>query len=294
MRPWLRRLVTRSLAIVPAAITIYVAGDQSTFRLLILSQVILSMQLPFAVIPLIHFTSDRDKMREFANAGLLKATAWAVAGIIVALNMRLVWLTVNEWVEAAGSYRTLVWLILLVALGGLGLLLAWVTFQPWPRRRAFRPAALAREEAVPGIAGAHAYRRILVPLDHTERDRAAIAHAAGMAKMYGAQVCLLHVEEGVTSQVYGELASTAEVQAGARYLDDIAAALRSQGIEVEAAVAHARNPAAEIIRYAREVKPDLIVMGAHGHKGIQDLLYGQTINEVRHSLDAPLLIVRGE
>ena len=57
MRPWLRRLVTRTLAIVPAALTIYFAGDQSTFGLLILSQVILSMQLPFAVIPLIHFTT---------------------------------------------------------------------------------------------------------------------------------------------------------------------------------------------------------------------------------------------
>jgi manganese transport protein len=68
MRPWLRRLVTRTLAIVPAAFTIYFAGDQSTFGLLILSQVILSMQLPFAVIPLIHFTSDRARMGSFANS----------------------------------------------------------------------------------------------------------------------------------------------------------------------------------------------------------------------------------
>ena len=61
MRPWLRRLITRSLAVIPAALTIYVAGDQATFGLLILSQVILSMQLPFAIIPLIHFTSDPAK-----------------------------------------------------------------------------------------------------------------------------------------------------------------------------------------------------------------------------------------
>ena len=70
MRPWLRRLVTRALAIVPAAFTIYFAGDQSTFGLLILSQVILSMQLPFAVIPLIHFTSDRARMGSFANSAV--------------------------------------------------------------------------------------------------------------------------------------------------------------------------------------------------------------------------------
>ena len=59
MRPWLRRLITRSIAIIPAALTIYISGDKATLRLLLLSQVILSMQLPFAVIPLIHFTSDR-------------------------------------------------------------------------------------------------------------------------------------------------------------------------------------------------------------------------------------------
>src|ERR1700688_2887240 len=72
MRPWLRRLITRSLAIIPAAITIYIAGDHGVYQLLILSQVILSMQLPFAIIPLVHFTSDRRRMGDFANR------AWVV------------------------------------------------------------------------------------------------------------------------------------------------------------------------------------------------------------------------
>jgi manganese transport protein len=70
--------------------------------------------------------------------------------------------------------------------------------------------------------------------------------------------------------------------------------LRAQGIEVEVAVAHSQDPKAEIIRLARSLKPDLLVMGAHGHKGIQDIVFGQTINAVRHSLDVPLLIVRNE
>ena len=68
MRAWLRRLITRTLAIMPAAFTIWFAGEKSTYQLLILSQVILSMQLPFAIIPLIHFTSDRQRMGSFANA----------------------------------------------------------------------------------------------------------------------------------------------------------------------------------------------------------------------------------
>jgi manganese transport protein len=63
---------------------------------------------------------------------------------------------------------------------------------------------------------------------------------------------------------------------------------------VEPVVLHARDPKQEIVRYARQLKPDLVVMGAHGHKGIQDLVYGQTINGVRHALETPILIVRTE
>src|SRR5204862_2104963 len=110
MRPWLRRLITRSLAVIPAAITIYLAGDQGTFRLLILSQVILSMQLPFAVIPLIHFTSDRRRMGAFANKVWVQALAWTTAAIIVVLNLGLVISAFEDWLATAGSRAWMVWL----------------------------------------------------------------------------------------------------------------------------------------------------------------------------------------
>ena len=113
-----------------------------------------------------------------------------------------------------------------------------------------------------------------------------------MAKLYGAKLYLLHVEEGVTSRVYGSDASTAEVEAGEGYLDGIAASLREHGIEVEAAISHAPSPRKEIVRYAKEIKPDLVIMGAHGHGGLKDLIFGTTIDPVRHRLDAPMLIVR--
>src|SRR5207248_8968433 len=84
MRPWLRRLLTRMMAITPAAIVVYLSGAEGTFKLLLLSQVILSMQLPFAIIPLIHFTSDRARMGSFANKLWVAALAWTTAAIIVA------------------------------------------------------------------------------------------------------------------------------------------------------------------------------------------------------------------
>ncbi len=295
MRPWLRRLITRMAAIIPAAITISIAGDQGTFRLLILSQVILSLQLPFAVIPLIHFTSDRRRMGSFANAAWLKLLAWAIALVIVGLNMRLAWLTVSEWLEAAGAYRTVLMLTVVPFLIGLFLLLAWITFQPWiPRLRRKRPEAVAMPEPVAGEVAPPVYRCILVPLDHSDRDRAAIAHAASMARQHDAKVYLIHVEEDVTSQVYGSMASTAEVEAGEKYLDRIVEGLKAQGIRAEAAVSYSRDPKQEIIRLAKQLKPDLVVMGAHGHKGIQDLVFGRTIDGVRHALDVPILIVRDE
>ena len=92
LTPWIRRLITRSIAILPAALVIGIAGEGKVTSLLILSQVILSFQLPFAVIPLIQFTSDPAKMGEFVNSRLTKIAAWTVAGLILFFNAELVWL----------------------------------------------------------------------------------------------------------------------------------------------------------------------------------------------------------
>jgi manganese transport protein len=93
IRPWLRRLVTRLIAIVPAVIVIALYGDRGTGPLIILSQVVLSLQLPFAVFPLVMFTSDPHKMGPFANPVWVKWLAWAVAVIIAALNVYLLYQT---------------------------------------------------------------------------------------------------------------------------------------------------------------------------------------------------------
>ncbi len=91
LRPWLRRLITRLIAIVPAVIVIYIYGESGTGPLLILSQVILSLQLPFAVFPLVMFTGERSKMGPFANPAWVKALAWSVAVVIAALNVCLLY-----------------------------------------------------------------------------------------------------------------------------------------------------------------------------------------------------------
>jgi manganese transport protein len=94
LRPWLRRLVTRSLAIIPAVIVTALSGESGTAKLLVLSQVILSMQLSFAVFPLVMFTSDKQKMGEFVNPLWVKSLSWVTAGFIAVLNA---WLLVQTF-----------------------------------------------------------------------------------------------------------------------------------------------------------------------------------------------------
>ena len=157
--PWLRRLVTRLLALVPAVAVIAMrasrrralaasragrvsrssAGEHATQGLLILSQVILSLQLSFAVIPLIHFTSNRRNMGEFATPWWGQFLAWTTAAIIVALNGKLVMDQIVEWIAMAEESRRRVgpiplkWLVaagLYGVAGGADALLAWVTIKP--------------------------------------------------------------------------------------------------------------------------------------------------------------------
>jgi manganese transport protein len=284
MRPWLRRLFTRSLAIIPAVITVSMSGAQGTYQLLILSQVIINMQLPFAVIPLIRFTSDKTRMGAFANRGWVKVLSWITAAVIVGLNFWLIADVAGPWIVATPWHAALV----IPPMLALTALLAWVTF-----------AAPRRPTAVPHYADAAAaahlpapvYRRILVPLDHTSRDRAAIAHAAAMARLHGATIHLLHVEEGATSLLFGADSSTAEVHAGEAYLEEIVQSLAAEGIHAELTVVHGRSPKDEIVSVARQIHPDLVVMGAHGHRGVKDLILGNTINGVRHEVSAPVLVV---
>jgi PAS domain S-box-containing protein len=130
MRAWLRRLVTRMLAIVPAAFTIYFYGEAGIFRLLIFSQVLLSMQLPFAIIPLVHFTGDRRWMGEFASNKWLHRSAWAVAGSIVVLNVGWAVKEILTWAASATLDRTIL-LLMLPLFAALLLLLLYVLLAPW-------------------------------------------------------------------------------------------------------------------------------------------------------------------
>jgi manganese transport protein len=295
MQPWLRRAVTRFFAITPAALTIYLAGESGTYQLILISQVVLSIQLPFAVIPLIQFTSDRKRMGEFANGKWLQLGSWFCAAFILVLDIWLVWQQLVDWLAISGSYRPLVIGLAVVVAVGCAALLGTVTFWPWIRQGApsVTPFAAAVDENPAPILSARVYSSILVPLDHSESDHASLVNALALAKVHDARIILLHVEEGVTSQMFGSLSSTAEIQEGQRYLNNIVASLRAQNVSVDVVVRHGNSPAKEIVGTVHDLAPDLLIMASHGHRGLKDLIFGTTINAVRHRVKVPMLIVSG-
>ena len=185
---------------------------------------LLNLQLPFAVIPLVYFTSDKKRMGEFASKLWVQIAAWFCASFILVLNGWLLWDQFNDWAAQSGQYRPLVTGLGLLA--GVGFVALLTAVAGWPWLKAHRHAVIQTEpvtvnfhkDAEPVLRN-NTYSRILVPLDHSEADIEAINNALALARMHGARIILLHVEEGVTSQMFGALASTAEITEGQDYLN---------------------------------------------------------------------------
>ncbi len=269
MRPVLRRLLTRMLAIIPAVAVISVRGDQGSYELLILSQVILSLQLPFAIIPLIHFTSDRERMGTFANKLWLKVLAWAAAAVIAALNARLAISTITDWIVSMGDRSFILWFTIVPLIAGIFAMLIYVSLpKSWRRRKPSMPSEIERLELV-----SKPYARIGVSLDLGSLDTRVLSHAQSLAQQNGARLILMHIVEGVGGQLFGKQAYDDETRDDMQHLEKHAEEIRNTGIDVQAVLGFGRVPK-EIIRIAREQKIDLLIMGGHGHRGIKDLIFG--------------------
>ena len=137
------------------------------------------------------------------------------------------------------------------------------------------------------------YRRILVPLENTETDRAILAHIRELARLTGATLVLVHVADGWVARNYDRLnlVEGEEIKQDRAYLEARASELRSEGFEVEYQLAMG-EPADEIVKLVRDKRVDLIAMSTHGHRFLSDLIYGSTARKVRHSVDVPVLLLR--
>jgi nucleotide-binding universal stress UspA family protein len=139
------------------------------------------------------------------------------------------------------------------------------------------------------------YRKILVPLENSAYDRAILDHVTAMARTCGASVLLVHVADGWVARTFHQLnlRESEEMERDRGYLEEVAARLAADGIEVDAVLAGG-DPSREIVQIAEREQCDLIAMSTHGHRFIKDMIYGSVANEVRHLSRVPVLLVRGE
>jgi manganese transport protein len=295
VRPWVRRLLTRLAAIVPALLVLSLASagedgavDERLLQLLVFSQAVLSFQLPFAIIPLVQFTSDRRRMGEFASPTWLKTLAWLCAAIVVGLNVVLIAMQMSEWAEEIGAagWHPL-WIYGTVGPFGVALagFLLWVTLYPRYRHREVGPLPLTVPE-LPAVR----YQRIGVAVEFARGDHAVLTQAASVARVHQAPLLLIHVVEGPVADFYGAETDDQESRTDRLHMAELVEHLHGEGLSAEGVLGYG-EPAAELVRLARERQLDFLVLGTHGHRLFADLALGQTVAPVLHRLTIPILVV---
>jgi manganese transport protein len=291
VEPWLRRLLTRILAIVPAVFTIIYFGEQGLGDLIILSQVVLSLQLGFAVIPLIHFTSDRKKMGKFAISLKIKILAWICAMIIVALNAKLVYEEINGWINTSPNTALWMYMLVLPCVMGILFLLLYIFLRPLLFKHkdaaVYVPHGIA--SAINDLDVIH-YKHIAVSIDFSKNDTDSIRHAI-MQGGKQANYTLIHVVETAGAHYNGGDVMDHETQSDVDNLDQYVIDLKKLGYKVDAQIGFG-TAATAIADIVKKEKIDFIVMGSHGHKAIKDLIFGTTVNKVRHKVNIPVLVVK--
>ena len=290
LNPWIRRLLTRLIAIIPAVIVILINGEDNIDSLLVLSQVILSMQLGFAIIPLIHFVSDKRTMGAFVIKPVVQALAWLITVVLVYLNLRMLFGQASAYFEESNN---VFWKGAIIV-GGLMFVVLLLCSLIYPLiKRKPREASLHGENKISLTnLTAPGYKRIAIALDFSSRDTKLIAHAISQSKE-DTKLILIHIVESVPAKMLEMESDDFETRTDQNKLDDYVGLLQQQGLKAEAHLGFKRRNK-EIVRIVKATQADLLIIGAHGHSGIKDWLYGATIDSVRHQLKIPVLIITAD
>ena len=291
INPVLRRILTRSLAVLPAVIVILIFGEKEVGSLLIFSQVILSMQLAFAVIPLIHFVSDKSKMGNFTINTTTKFFAWTIAFIISFLNAQLVYGEFNKWMANSQSYSLNIALEeleigLLILLMLTFLIPIFIKRNQENQKEIHEPfEAFTLEE----ISKQH-FQRIIIALDFSKTDKKVINYATQLASTESSLI-LVHVVESATVKYTGEKTNDAEALSDLKRLEQYAQILRPIFNETKIELGY-NNRVNTIVEISKRHNADLIIVGSHGHRGFMDFIFGETINKLQHRVDIPVFIAK--
>ncbi len=286
IQAWLRRLITRLLAIIPAFFTIINFGEEGLSKLLILSQVVLSLQLGFAVIPLIHFTSNKKEMKEFAIKNWVKVLAWLSTAIIIFLNIKMVIEEVGNWLN---NSSTLVYIVVLPLALFVFFLLAYILFYPlWRKEMAKNMVPHGNALTIHEIAPIQ-YQKIGLAVDFSSKDIKTIQHALLQGNK-NTEFVLIHVVETAAASYHGKSVLDYETLSDAENLEKYRRNLENLGYRSKGRIGFGKTAKA-IAEISADEKIELLVLGAHGHTGLKDLLFGTTVDALRHKVKIPLLIV---
>lgn len=287
--PWIRRIITRLIAIVPALLVINTMGEDATGDLLILSQVILSLQLGFAIIPLIHFVSDKTRMGVFRIPRYVQILAWVCASIIVGLNVKLVIDQIGAWMEMFPGNPWINYVVLPVAIL-TAVLLLYIVIMPAVKRTPPHKVKVPHggfRKVIP--VEPKPYSRIAITLDFSAADEKVLNHAIQQGDKK-AHYILLHVTETAGAIMLGQESSDYESNIDHESMEAYSRELQKLGYSCEVKLGFGR-PGNVIPKLVKESGADLLVMGAHGHRALKDLLFGSTIDTVRHKVTIPVLVV---
>lgn len=288
INPLMRRLLTRLIAIVPALLVILISGENNVDSLLVLSQVLLSIQLGFAIIPLIHFVSDKKAMGEFVIKKRTQMMAWLATGLLVYLNIKMISDYVLEYLENDGQ---LIWkiVIILSVLSFISLLVI-TTIYPWIKKRKddITKSLHKNTDLLQPIEN-HKYKTIAIALEFSDKDNKLLSHSLVQGEK-DTTFILIHIVESVSAWIYKHESNDLETRKDQERLDDYVQQLSKLGYHAEGKLGYGKR-AKEIIRLVKESHSEILVIGAHRHRGFKDFFYGETINTVRHGLKIPVLII---
>lgn len=289
IQPWLRRLITRMLAIVPAFLTIIYFGEESLGELLVLSQVVLSLQLGFAIIPLIHFNSDKKLMGKFSIKTWVKILAWTSAIIIIGLNVKLVFEEIIGWLAIAESTWWIYGVVIPLAIG-VGLLLLYILIYPLWKTEQNKTVHIPHGEAkvIVDIKPIK-YERIGITVDFSDKDLSTLRHAVLQGGKH-AEYLLIHIVETAGARYHGEEVMDLETGIDIENLRKYQTNLKDLGYKANYQIGYGAS-AKEIAEIVNTQQIDMLVMGAHGHRNLKDVIFGTTVNKVRHRVTIPVLIV---
>jgi manganese transport protein len=288
--PVARRMITRSLAVIPAFLVIWISGPSKVGSLLVFSQVVLSFQLGFALIPLVHWVSSKRIMGMFQVKRLIRLAAWATVAVIVGLNLSLFEGSLRNALERS-THPLVTYLLVIPVSIAIIILLLYILFEPVISRR-----------LIPALSPTHhfddafelgtpePFRRIAITIDFTKADQSTLKYALSQGGKE-ADYFLIHIVESAGARLMNAEITDKESSEDEGFIGKYAQHLLDMGYRAEAIIDYgvAGSMIPDVVGH---IGADLLVMSSHRKGFIHRLFKGTTIRKVQQRVNIPMMILK--